>query len=507
VDLTGLARATAAPEPAAATPMTATVVRTDESGLWVVPAGDDPQHPVGPCRGGWTANGTRVPPGALVALIDTPDGPWAIGVDNPALAIADGTLAPFLNPSFELITAEDPPQPQGWGGFGLFGDVSSGEVITAGGAAHGQRHWRITKNGAGGVFLQSTSWTVLAGSNLEVSHYGRRVSGQPRVTAYLYSCPPGAGDPGLFNPNAVLTPGNIQTPTDDWLRYRDIITPPPTHTRLAVLLRVDSADGNPVVVDLDNVDADLVEIDATAVHQDFMRRIGSTMAGGGIRQVTTGGNVSWSQPFTLGGAGLKADEAPDGRFEIAQPANGTVLPVHSSSARTSHTVAGGVIAMNPEDALWYELPLGSPATSPAGRFHIVGTTTGDGFDPPPHWILILRRTTWSSTSFAPEYLWGDGRAQDPWRTPTFNAGWAAGTIAPAFTKTHDGDVVLRGRVKSGTGSAFTLPPGYWPAVTHSDFVRDGSGASALITISTTGTVTTSGSNTDHSIETRFQAGP
>lgn len=504
VDLGALGRAN--PLPPADT-FTAVVVRADTSGLWVVEEGGDPRTPVGPCRGGWTANGTRVPVGALVALTYTETEPWVIGFDNPALAINDATFAPFHNPSFELEDPGSNTGAEGWGYFGLGGDTSTREVITAGGAAHGQRHMRVTQSGVGNAFLQSTPWTVVAGSSLEITYYARRVAGAPRVSPYVFSVPPGMGEPGLFNPNAVTTLAAVHRPpvgVGEWLRYRATVSPPPTHTRLAALIRVDSDDGNPIVVELDNIDADLVAIDPTSAHQELMRRVGLVLAGGGTRTVTAGGNVSWTQPFTIAGIGFRVDEAPGGRFEISQPPNGTVIPVHSSAARTSHTVAGGVIALNPEDALYYELPLGDVAASQPARFHILGSTSADGFVPPPHWVLVVARSAWSAAAFALEYRWGDNRGQDPWRTPSFAAGWSAGTIPPRFTKTQSGLVVMRGRVAGGTGPAFTLPDGYFPTVAaHDDIVRDGAGAPAVLTVSTTGAVTTAGNATDHSIATTF----
>jgi hypothetical protein len=181
-----------------------------------------------------------------------------------------------------------------------------------------------------------------------------------------------------------------------------------------------------------------------------------------------------------------------------------VIPVHQSSARVSHTVAAGVVALNPDDALWYELPIGGAAASQPGRFHIIGSTSSDAFVVPPHWLLVVRRTTWDASNRAPEYLWGDGRAHDPWRTPSLNAGWIEGTVVPRFRKVDGGSSVqCRGRVRSGAGSAFTFPDGYWPIGTHTDIVRDGAGAAGVLTVTTAGVLTTSGNNTDHSIDTTF----
>ncbi|HXH77322.1 hypothetical protein [Nocardioides sp.] len=512
MDLSALARA-AKSEPADPDTFTALVVRADESGLWVAPLGDDTQIPFGPCRGGYTAQGTLTPVGSLVVLILTPDGPWAVGLDNPALAIADGTLAPFDNPSFEVATADG--YAVGWSDFWSESrripnpttvPVPVGKyrfLVEDGNAAHGARSHRTDANQTTGV-LESNEWSVPPGSSIEVSIYARAVGNTPKCSvaawtnvAGQYAGPFGSGA-GLFYPIDI-------TPGPDWLRYRGVVTLPPTHSRVNLLINTGDEVGISTVW-IDNVDADLVELDPAAAHQEFMRRAALTLTGGGIRTVTAGGNVSWSQVLTIAALGYETTEANAGRFDIAQPPNGTVIPVHSSAARTSHTVAGGVIALNPDDALWYELPLGSVAASQPGRFHIIGSTSDDGYVVPPHWVLIVRRIAWSPTSYALEYLWGDGRGQDPWRTPPLNAGWVEGTVVPRFTKSDTGDVRMKGRVRSGTGSAFTLIEGYRPGVGgHRAIVPDGVGAAALLTVTAAGVVTTAGNNTDHSIETAFAA--
>lgn len=487
---------------------TAQVVRADASGLWVVPLGEDPSSPVGPCKGGYTANGTRVPPGALVALVLTDDGPWAIGVDNPALAINDSTAAPFVNASFETPHATRSDFAASWSDFWSVarlvptGPPPAGKytmALESGSAAHGMRALRIDANGTYALISPTQSWGVPPGSSLEVSFDAKATGPDAELVVDLYHHSAGT-NPGPFVSGA--TSAEV-APTADWLRHRVTITIPPTDTRVLPYFHLGAGAGTQATVWIDNVDVDIVEINPTVAHQDFMRRAALTMAGGGARLVTAGGNVAWSQPLTISGVGRKSDEATAGRFEISMPTNGTVIPVHSSGARTSHTVAGGVVALDADEALWYELPLGAAAASQPARFHIVGTTSADGYVIPPHWILVVRRTAWSATQHAPEYRWGDGQAQDPWRTPTLNAGWIDGTTAGRYTKTGTGLVVMRGRVRNGAGSAFTLPPGYRPAVQHEDYVRDGAGAAALITVTTAGVVTTAGNNTDHSIATTF----
>jgi hypothetical protein len=66
---------------------TATVVRSDDTGVWCTPLGGDSRHPVGPCRGAHRPALTgppdarqltaeRLPEGALVLLVTTAHGPW-----------------------------------------------------------------------------------------------------------------------------------------------------------------------------------------------------------------------------------------------------------------------------------------------------------------------------------------------------------------------------------------------------------------------------------------------
>jgi hypothetical protein len=520
MDLTKLTGAATPPPSPSGGISTAQVVRADESGLWVVEVGEDPRYPVGPCRGGWTANGTRLPPGAVVALIETEEGPWAIGVDNPAFAIPDEGLAPFDNPSFEetAVGAFGQTVPKGWS---VFWSASS-EVDEAAGpipsgkyawgaddgvlAVHGQRSLRVVGNNTyAGV--ESNRWNVPLGAALEVTFYARGEGPAPVAGFALWSNV-SPGYPGPFGGGSAIA-GQAEYPlTPEWLRYRTVIQVPPNHNSVNLFIRAGADVGSLATSTawVDAVDVDIVDLNPATEHMDYLRRAALTMLGGGVRTVTAGGNVSWSQAFTIAGAGMEPGEALDGRFAITQPANGTVIPVHSSAARTTHTVAGGVIALNPDDALWYELPLAAAATSQPGRFHIIGSSAADGYVVPPHWILVVRRASaWSSTSHSPEYRWGDGRHQDPMRTPSLNGGWIDGTIAPRYTKTGEGLVVMRGRVRNGAGSAFTLPEGYRPGVQHEAYVRDGVGAAALLTVTTAGVVTTAGNNTDHSIATAFVA--
>lgn len=68
----GIAKPRTTDEP----PYTATVVRSDTTGVWVVPIGADTRHPTGPCMGARRPDGTRLPAGTTVLLITTAAGPW-----------------------------------------------------------------------------------------------------------------------------------------------------------------------------------------------------------------------------------------------------------------------------------------------------------------------------------------------------------------------------------------------------------------------------------------------
>ncbi len=507
MDLSGLVKAANA-QPSTPDTLTALVVRADESGLWVVPLGDDPRHPIGPCLGGWTADGGLAPPGSRVALTYTLDDPWVVALADRAFAVNDSTLAPFRNPSFELLDLADPTQPAGWSDFWTVPPRGSGpgtytraldDTTTAGGI----RSLRVEARGVA-CLNESGDWPVNPGASVEITVYARASGVTPVVRAILWSNTAGLYA-GPFAVGAIPNDVLEWVPGNDWQRFRGVVTIPPTHSKINLFVETGSSSVGTATVWIDNVDVDLVDLNPATEHQDFIRRATATMSGGGIRTVTAGGNVSWSQALTIAAAGRGPTEAPDGRFEIGFPTGGAVIPVRQSSGRVSYTVAGGVIALSPDEALWYELPLDEPAASQPGRFRIIGTTSDDVFVVPPHWVLIVRRCAWSSTNHAPEYVWGDAVKQDPWRTPSFNAGWIAGTVTPRFAKTGDGEVRMKGRVRSGSGAAFTLPPGYCPAETHTAFVRDGAGASALLTVTSAGVVTTAGSNSDHSIETTFVA--
>ncbi|MDI6911487.1 hypothetical protein [Nocardioides sp.] len=70
-------------------PVTAKIVRVDDSGIWAVPIGGDPRTPVGPCQGP-----TQVAVDEQVVLTWTPQGPWVQpAVDTSGFETEAGALA------------------------------------------------------------------------------------------------------------------------------------------------------------------------------------------------------------------------------------------------------------------------------------------------------------------------------------------------------------------------------------------------------------------------------
>lgn len=80
-------------------PVTGRVVRSDSSGVWVVPLGGDNRHPAGPCRGAtrrvFTLAGAgdtahrhdqfeKLPTGTVVLLVFTAERPWVASWEEEA---------------------------------------------------------------------------------------------------------------------------------------------------------------------------------------------------------------------------------------------------------------------------------------------------------------------------------------------------------------------------------------------------------------------------------------
>lgn len=64
-------------------PATATVVRSDATGVWVAVLGADIRHPTGPCWGARDHTGHQLAVGTVVLLVSTDQGPWVAAWDTP----------------------------------------------------------------------------------------------------------------------------------------------------------------------------------------------------------------------------------------------------------------------------------------------------------------------------------------------------------------------------------------------------------------------------------------
>lgn len=196
-------------------------------------------------------------------------------------------------------------------------------------------------------------------------------------------------------------------------------------------------------------------------------RIQRALTGGGIRKVLDG-KFSWGTQFRAMGTGQDAI-TPSGYFNIAMPANGTVIPVVGHPTVTSVTVAGGMIDVTTISgycALYYDLPIGGGTASDSTKFKLVDYLSGP-ITIPPSWILIIARNI---DALIPQWTWGDGEKQDFWHAFSSLANsWVVMTSpwpAPAWKISDDGSVNLRGMMKSGTVSTtvpvFAVPTGLGP---------------------------------------------
>lgn len=73
------------PSRATPTPVTGTVIRGDQSGVYVAPLDDDTRHPIGPCRGGIVGTGAdahQLRRGTVVLVVFTDAGPWIANWDG-----------------------------------------------------------------------------------------------------------------------------------------------------------------------------------------------------------------------------------------------------------------------------------------------------------------------------------------------------------------------------------------------------------------------------------------
>lgn len=196
----------------------------------------------------------------------------------------------------------------------------------------------------------------------------------------------------------------------------------------------------------------------------YSLRAGWQITGGGIVfNYGPGGSgeaarIGWSQRFIAIAQGMGADTATAGYFDVALPANGTVIT--GVGGGITKTVAGGYVPIGQWESLYYILPLGSSNPSVPGNFRLVSYVATQ--DIPPSWVRIAAHNTDDNLL----YVVGRG-AVDYWHTPTFAAGasyWGAPYNTCAFKKDGDGFVHLRGLVGVSVvgGTIFTLPASYRP---------------------------------------------
>lgn len=142
----------------------------------------------------------------------------------------------------------------------------------------------------------------------------------------------------------------------------------------------------------------------------YTLRTGAGMSGGGTLRYNASG-ITWSQRLILLSMGRGASFAAFGYFDIALPADGTVIP--GVGGATSKTVTAGYIPLATWEALYYILPLGGGPASQPGNFRLVNYTAD--FEVPNGWVLVAIHNLDNGT-----VRWGNGV------TLKYGQSWAAG---------------------------------------------------------------------------------
>lgn len=222
----------------------------------------------------------------------------------------------------------------------------------------------------------------------------------------------------------------------------------------------------------------------------YLRNFQKLLSGGGIRMGSTTG-VRWTQRL-IGLGGGRGPLALSGYWNIEQPPDGTVIPMHGhTSISTGVTVANGYVPLGGWQALWYDPPVGRGEVSQPDRFHV--TSYGKNFDVPPTWILLCHKNADTNS-----YIWADGRETALWTYPSPSSPWSnygLGYTSLCY-KRENGVVYLEGLIKgstsTSTGTIFTLPAGYRPAGGTLIFLGHASGGITDLRVYTSGTVAVSG---------------
>jgi hypothetical protein len=191
------------------------------------------------------------------------------------------------------------------------------------------------------------------------------------------------------------------------------------------------------------------------------------MSGGGVF-TTTSTTFAWSERFICIGVGKGVSYGTSGYFDISMPPDGTVITGHGGA--TDITVASGSITLPTWHVLWYELPIGGPATVDHTNWHVTNYAAGTTWEVPNNWVMVLLK---SGATEGSRWKLGTGQEVDYWRAPTYQNGWGTygnGYSTPAYRK-EGGIVRLEGMISGGTvsttstGVMFTLPVGFRPTPT------------------------------------------
>lgn len=216
--------------------------------------------------------------------------------------------------------------------------------------------------------------------------------------------------------------------------------------------------------------------------------------------------------FICHGAGRGKHWGSDGYFTIVMPANTTTVKGFGGAADA--TVASGAIPIAAKHALYFEPFISGANATIAGNFRLVATTSD--YSVPKHWILLAAHSEVTAGDKLLRIATGD--TMTPWfnigagaPAPAFANSWvdAGSTFAVAAMRKFNGNVELRGRIKSGTvdTAAFVLPAGWRPAADRL-FASVSTGvAAAYVWVDSSGNVKPNGVNTTYlALDTvRFQA--
>lgn len=189
------------------------------------------------------------------------------------------------------------------------------------------------------------------------------------------------------------------------------------------------------------------------------------MSGGGVF-TTTSTTFAWSERFICIGVGKGVSYGTSGYFDISMPPDGTVITGYGGA--TDITVASGSITLPTWHVLWYELPIGGPATVDHTNWHVTNYAAGTTWEVPNNWVMVLLR---SGATEGSRWRTGTGQEVDYVRPFTYQNSWTTyATLdyaTPGYSK-ENGRVTLQGLVSSGTvstgttGVIATLPVGFRP---------------------------------------------